>query len=37
LFCGLALGHADPDAAINQWRAPRAPLDSYATFTGFES
>jgi len=36
LFCGLALGHADPDAAINQWRAPREPLDAFASFEGFE-
>jgi hypothetical protein len=37
LFCGLALGHADPDAAVNQWRAPREPLDAFATFAGFQS
>jgi len=36
LFCGLALGHADPDAPINKWRAPRAPLDAFASFAGFE-
>lgn len=36
LFCGLALGHADPDAAINQWRSPREPLDRFASFRGFE-
>jgi nitroreductase len=35
LFCGLALGHADPDAAINRWRAPRAPLTDFASFHGF--
>jgi nitroreductase len=37
LFCGLALGHADPDAAINKWRAPREPLDAFASFEGFQS
>ena len=37
LFCGLALGYADETAPINRWRAPRAPLESYATFTGFDS
>ena len=37
LFCGLALGHADPDAPINQWRAPREPIDVFASFAGFES
>jgi nitroreductase len=37
LFCGLALGRADPDAPINNWRAPREPLESFASFEGFES
>ncbi len=36
LFCGLALGHADPDAAVNRWRSPREPLEAFATFSGFE-
>jgi nitroreductase len=36
LFCGLALGHADPDAAVNQWRAPRELLDAFASFKGFD-
>jgi hypothetical protein len=36
LFCGLALGRADPDAAINSWRAPREKLEEFATFSGFE-
>lgn len=36
LFCGMALGHADPHAAINQWRSPRAPLDGFALLRGFE-
>ena len=35
LFCGIALGLADADAAINRWRAPRAPVDEFATFRGF--
>lgn len=35
LFCGMALGHADPEAAINQWRSPREPIDGFATFRGF--
>ena len=37
LFCGMALGHGDPDAAINRWRSPRVPLDGFATFEGFGS
>jgi nitroreductase len=35
LFCGMALGYADPGAPINTWRSPRADLDSFATFSGF--
>jgi nitroreductase len=35
LFCGMALGHADEEAPINQWRAPREPLDAFARFEGF--
>ncbi len=37
LFCGMALGFADPAAPINQWRAPLEPLASFATFCGFDS
>lgn len=37
LFCGIALGYADESVPINQWRAQRASLEDYATFTGFES
>ena len=37
LFCGMALGYADEDAPINRWRAPREPLDAFASFEGFES
>ena len=37
IYSGMALGYADETAPINAWRAPRAPLDDYATFEGFES
>lgn len=37
IYSGMSLGYADEDAPINRWRSPRAPLDSYATFTGFEN
>ena len=37
IFCGMALGHADPSAPINGWRSPRAPLEEFASFEGFES
>jgi len=36
LFCGIALGYADEAAPINRWRAPRVPLEAFATFQGFE-
>jgi len=35
VFCGMALGYADADAAINRWRAPRAGAESFAVFQGF--
>jgi nitroreductase len=37
LFCGIALGHADESAPINGWRAPREPLEAFASFQGFPS
>jgi nitroreductase len=35
VFCGVSLGHADPDHAINTLRTERAPLESFASFAGF--
>ena len=35
VFCGLALGYADPDAVINDLWTERAPLDEFADFQGF--
>ncbi|HXI87683.1 MAG TPA: nitroreductase, partial [Parvularculaceae bacterium] len=32
LFCGMALGYADPDAPVNKLRSERAPLEEFATF-----
>ena len=37
LFCGMALGYGDTTAPINSWRSPREPLDSFATFKGFDA
>lgn len=37
IYSGMALGYEDPVAPINQWRAPRAPLEEFASFEGFES
>jgi nitroreductase len=36
VYSGMALGYADEEAPINRWRSPRARLDEYATFDGFE-
>jgi len=35
LFCGLALGYADPSAPINSLRTDRAELAEFTTFRGF--
>lgn len=32
LFCGVALGHEDPDAPINGFTTDRRPVDDWATF-----
>ncbi|HEY2755986.1 MAG TPA: nitroreductase family protein, partial [Pseudolabrys sp.] len=37
IYSGMALGFADEAVPINSWRSPRAPLEDYATFMGFES
>ncbi len=37
LFCGMALGYADASAPINSWRSTREPVETFATFEGFES
>lgn len=34
LYCGMALGRADPDAPVNRLRAARAPLEEVVTFHG---
>jgi nitroreductase len=35
LICGLALGHADPDAPVNRLVTERAALGEFASFRGF--
>ena len=32
LFCGIAIGHANPDAPVNSLVSEREPLDQWATF-----
>jgi len=34
IVCGMALGHIDPDAAVNRLVTARAPLADYASFDG---
>jgi nitroreductase len=35
IYSGMAMGYADEAAPINRWRSPRAPLDQFASFSGF--
>ncbi|WP_234990500.1 nitroreductase [Aquimixticola soesokkakensis] len=37
VVCGLALGRADPQAAVNTLRTERAPLEAFATLSGFDA
>jgi nitroreductase len=32
LVCGMALGHADPDALVNTFHTPRVPVESFTTW-----
>jgi len=36
VYCGMALGYADPDAAVNRLRSDRAPVEEFATLRGFD-
>jgi nitroreductase len=36
LFCGMAIGRADPDSPVNSLRSERMPLSDWATFVGRE-
>jgi nitroreductase len=35
LFCGMAIGYADPAAAVNELVSERMALDDFASFRGF--
>lgn len=35
LYCGVAIGYADPDAPINSLRTERESLEAFARFQGF--
>ncbi len=32
LFCGVAIGHANPDAPVNSLESEREPLSTFAKF-----
>ena len=34
LFCGLALGYADPEHPVNRLRTERTPLEDFVVFRG---
>jgi nitroreductase len=36
LFCAVAIGHGDRTHPANSFRSPRAALDEFCTFVGFE-
>jgi hypothetical protein len=36
LFCGLAIGYGDRTHPANSFRSPRAPVEEFCTFLGFE-
>ena len=35
VYCGMALGYADKDAAVNTLRSSRVPVEDFAAFDGF--
>jgi len=35
IYCGMALGYADPAAAVNRLRSARAAVDEFASLRGF--
>jgi nitroreductase len=37
LFCGLAIGYGDHAHPANSFRSPRAPLEDFCTFLGFDA
>ena len=37
VFCGMALGYADPDAPVNMLRTDRAGVEEFASFHGFDA
>jgi nitroreductase len=35
VYCGMALGYANPDAPVNKLRSKRAEVNDFTTFSGF--
>ncbi len=36
VVCGIAIGHEDPNAAINKFRSQRLPVDKFSRFEGWQ-
>lgn len=36
IYCGMALGYADAQAAVNSLRSDRAPVGDFADFCGLQ-
>jgi hypothetical protein len=36
LFCAVAIGYGDRKHPANSFRSPRAPLEQFCSFFGFE-
>lgn len=36
VVCGMSLGHADEDSALNRMAMPREPIEAFATWYGFD-
>ena len=34
-YCGMAIGYRNPQAAVNRFDVPRAPLEDVIRFEGF--
>jgi nitroreductase len=37
VVCGMAIGHADPDAPVNQLHTTRVPAAEFTSFSGFDA
>lgn len=35
VVCGMSMGYAQPEAALNRLAMPREPVEAFAVFSGF--